>query len=52
MPAQVCYQLGKAWYAGRLDLHWRPKSKDEIESIFAQVGLTDGFWSLDDPAEM
>ena len=51
MALEVCYQLGKAWYAGRLDLDWRPKSKDEIEAIFTQVGLNDEFWSLNTPVE-
>lgn len=50
MPAEVCFQLGEAWYAGRLELDWRPKTTAEIEAIFAQVGLTNEFWSLDDPA--
>lgn len=51
MPVEVCFQLGKAWYAGRLELDWRPKSPKEIEAIFARVGLKGEFWSLSAPSE-
>jgi hypothetical protein len=46
IPVEQCFRLGKAWYEGRLDLAWRPKSAEEVAAIFDKVGLTGDFWSL------
>ena len=44
-PAQ-CWALASGWYSDKLDPAWRRKTVDEAEALFAQVGLTGGFWRL------
>ena len=39
-------QLGYAWYADRLDSHWRPRTRDQSQAILTAVGLTGEFWQL------
>jgi hypothetical protein len=46
MPVQQCFELGRLWYQGRLDIDWQPKTKELMTSIFARVGLTDEFWRI------
>jgi hypothetical protein len=46
MPVQQCFELGRLWYQGRLDIDWQPKTKELMTSIFASVGLTDEFWRV------
>ena len=44
--AQTVYDLGRDWYATRLDLDWQPASAAEAMAIFARHGLTGPFWSV------
>ncbi len=38
--------LAKAWYGDRLDPDWRRKTTEEVEELFAVLGLTSDFWVL------
>ncbi|MCC7322338.1 MAG: hypothetical protein IT358_00795 [Gemmatimonadaceae bacterium] len=46
MAPQVLYELGRAWYATRLDPDYEPATAAEAQAIFAAHGLTSAFWSL------
>jgi hypothetical protein len=43
---QALYDLGRAWYATRLDLDYEPATAAEAQAMFAAHGLTGAFWSL------
>ena len=40
------WQLARAWYGGRLDPDWRPRTRDEAQAILDGAGLSGPFWSL------
>ena len=40
------WKLARLWYQDRLDAKWRPKTADEAQAVFAQVGLRGDFWKL------
>ena len=41
------WRLALAWYGpDRRDAAWRWKNVAEVEALFADIGLTSGFWSL------
>jgi hypothetical protein len=44
-PEQL-WLLAHAWYSNRLDPDWRRKAPDEVESLFAEIGLAGDFWRL------
>jgi hypothetical protein len=46
VPAQTVYDLGRDWYATRLDRDWQRPSPVDAERTFARHGLTGPFWSL------
>jgi hypothetical protein len=39
------WQLALAWYENRLTVDSRRPGPEEIDSIFARLGLTDPFWN-------
>ena len=41
-----CWELSKKWYVDRLNPEWRPKTIEEMESIFSSVGLEGPFWDV------
>ena len=43
---QVLYDLGRDWYATRMDVDWQPATADEATAMFAAHGLVGDFWSL------
>ena len=44
------WQLAQALYGpDRRDPTWRRRTADEYEALFAELGLTDPFWSLSAP---
>jgi hypothetical protein len=43
---QTLYDLGREWYATRLDRDWQPLDAAQATRIFARHGLTGSFWSL------
>lgn len=40
------WKLAQLWYGDRLHPRWQPKSADEAQSVFRQVGLVGEFWKL------
>jgi hypothetical protein len=46
VPVTQLQQLAEAWYGGRLDPGWRPRTRDESQALLESVGLTGGFWRL------
>jgi hypothetical protein len=46
MTPRQMWQLADIWYHDRDDPLWRRRTAEEAESIFAEVGLTGGFWKL------
>jgi membrane protein DedA with SNARE-associated domain len=43
---QTLYDLGREWYATRLDHDWQRPDAAQATRIFARHGLTGSFWSL------
>lgn len=43
---QVLYELGREWYATRMDLDWQPLTASGATAMFAAHGLVGEFWSL------
>ena len=41
-----CARLAQAWYADRVAADWRRKTADEVEALFAELGLEGEFWRL------
>ena len=47
LSLQQCWQLAQAFYAPDKRMpDWRRKTVDEIEVLFAEIGLTSPFWRL------
>jgi alkylmercury lyase-like protein len=47
MSLDTAWQLARAWYsADRREPEWRRRSVDEVEALFAELGLTTDFWRL------
>jgi len=44
-PEQL-WLLAQAWYSNRLAADWRRKTPDEVEALFADLGLIGDFWRL------
>ena len=43
---QALYDLGRAWYATRLDFDYEPATPAAAQAMFVAHGLTRDFWSL------
>ena len=43
---QTLFELGREWYATRLDPAWERASPADAEAMFARHGLRGEFWSL------
>lgn len=43
---QTVYDLGRDWYATRLDLGFVPATPQQAQATFARHGLVGDFWSL------
>jgi hypothetical protein len=41
-----CWKLAQAWYAERLNEAWRRMNADEMQVLFAKLGLTGNFWRV------
>jgi hypothetical protein len=48
LPLEQVWQLACAWYPGRGDESWSPRTAEQAERIFATVGLAGDFWRLSD----
>ena len=47
LDIQTAWRLAQEWYGeDRRNPAWRRKSLDEIEALFAGLGLTSAFWGL------
>jgi len=46
MSLDACWELARRWYAGRLEPTWRGRTPEAAAAIFAEVGLSGGFWSM------
>jgi hypothetical protein len=40
------WKLAKAWYGDRLNPNWRPKTSEEAQRAFGEIGLKGSFWKL------
>jgi hypothetical protein len=40
------WELARRWYHDRLDPAWRRWTLEEVEVLFAELGLTGPFWRL------
>ena len=40
------WRLAQAWYGDRLSADWRPRTLDEAQALFAEIGLHGPFWRL------
>jgi hypothetical protein len=43
---QTVYDLGRDWYATRLDLDFEPPTPEQAQATFGKHGLVGEFWSL------
>lgn len=47
LSLNTAWRLAYAWYGDdRRDHAWRRKNLEEIEVLFAELGLTSPFWNL------
>jgi hypothetical protein len=46
IPAQKLCDLAYAWWDTRLHPDWRPRSREENQTILDGLGLTGPFWKL------
>jgi len=47
MSLETTWRLAQAWYSDdRRPAEWRRRTVDEVESVFALLGLTSEFWRL------
>jgi hypothetical protein len=44
---QALYDLGRDWYATRLDRDWQRPDAAQAQQIFGRHGLIGPFWSLE-----
>jgi hypothetical protein len=47
LTPQTAWRLAYAWYSpDRREPGWRRKTLDEVEALFAELGMTEPFWRL------
>lgn len=46
VSGQTVYDLGRDWYATRLDLDFTPATPQQAQAIFTRHGLVGAFWAL------
>lgn len=47
LSVEQAWRLAVAWYGpDRRDPAWRRKTRDEVDALFDELGLTGDFWSL------
>jgi hypothetical protein len=46
MSAGKLCELAHAWWGDRLSPDWRPRTREESQSILNRLGLTAEFWQL------
>ena len=50
MTAAQQWDLARIWYSDRMNASWRRRTPQEAHEVFASVGLTGTFWSLEPPS--
>jgi len=46
MTPEQMWRLADTWYRDRDDPTWRRRSAEEVEEVFAEIGLGGEFWQL------
>jgi hypothetical protein len=47
LSLQQAWELAQAWYGpDRREADWRRKTLEEVEALFAELGLVGSFWEL------
>jgi alkylmercury lyase-like protein len=46
VPLAQVWTLAMTWYTDPRSPGWRPRSRDESQSVIASVGLVGDFWEL------
>jgi hypothetical protein len=46
LSLETGWRLARAWYARKLEPDWRRHTVEEVEALFADLGLTGEFWRL------
>jgi hypothetical protein len=46
VPVPQLRAMAADWYGDRLDPGWRPRTRDESQSILTRHGFTGAFWQL------
>ena len=46
VPLTRVWSLAKSWYSDPRNSNWRPRTRDESQSVLTSVGLTGAFWEL------
>ena len=46
LSPQAVHELGRDWYATRLDAGWQRPDTAQVAATFARHGLTGPFWAL------
>ena len=46
IPVTTLCDLAHAWWHDRLDLDWRPHTREQNQAILDSFGLTGEFWRL------
>lgn len=46
LTLEQCWALARAWHADRLAPDWRRRTPQEVEALFARLGLVGDFWRL------
>ncbi|UCC85502.1 MAG: hypothetical protein JSW46_19060 [Gemmatimonadota bacterium] len=49
LSLERAWELAVAWYHDRMRSDWRRKKRTEVQELFARLGLTSRFWSLEEP---
>jgi hypothetical protein len=46
IPVLMLVELAYAWWGDRLDLDWKPHTREQNQDILERLGLTGSFWRL------
>lgn len=44
-------ELAHDWWGNRVDPAWKPRAREQNQTILDNLGLTDPFWNLSGPLE-
>jgi hypothetical protein len=45
------WELARAWYGGRLEPDWQPRTLAESQAVLRRAGLAGPFWDLETPED-